>query len=176
MIILLFRAVLSLTKKQTTSMLVTMLLVASLFPFAIPAKSVEVHAESPTTIVPYLATGYKFKVVAFDEEPGFEQPGFDDSGFSTGDAGFGTQSGHCSLNNPTDAQTPWPLNTDILLRKEFSLPAGASGLQVAVAIDNDIQVDGSSIVAGTVLCPSSLPLGHGKIGDAPRYPFDWIAN
>src|SRR5659263_570677 len=66
-------------------------------------------------IIPYLDTGYKYKVVAFDEGAGFEQPGFEDSGFSVGDASFGTRS--CSLN----AKTYWSPNTDILLRKEFNL-------------------------------------------------------
>ncbi|HEV8386720.1 MAG TPA: hypothetical protein VGQ03_03775 [Nitrososphaera sp.] len=158
-IFLLCRTALSFTKKQRTSILVTTLLVTSLFAFAIPAKPIQVQAESPTTIIPYLATGYKYKIVAFDAEPGFEQAGYDDSEFSLGDAGFGTQSGTCSLNNPVDAKTPWPLNTDILLRRTFNLPAGASDLQVAVAIDNDIQVfiNGKDISGGLVQhedCPS----------------------
>jgi len=85
-------------------------------------------------IIPYLDTGYKYKVVAFDEGAGFEQPGFDDSGFSVGDASFGTRS--CSLN----AKTYWSPNTDILLRKEFNLSSGATNLKVSVVIDNDIQV------------------------------------
>lgn len=92
-------------------------------------------------------------------EPDFQQPGYDDSGFSIGDAGFGTQAGFCPLNTPGNAKTPWPLFTDILLRKEFTLPAGASDLKVAVAIDNDVQVfiNGQDISGGGVLhenCPT----------------------
>lgn len=87
-----------------------------------------------TTIIPYLDAGYKFKVVSSGEGSGFEQPSFDESGFSIGDAGFGTQSGYCSLNNPTDAKTPWPSNTDLLLRKEFNLPSGATNLKVSVPL------------------------------------------
>ena len=95
---------------------------------------------SETEVIPYLDTGYKFQLVAFGEGSGFEQPGFDDSGFSAGDAGFGTPSGFCALNNPTDVKTTWPLNSDILLRRQFNLPGGGSNLKVSVAIDNDIQV------------------------------------
>ncbi|MCP3999888.1 MAG: hypothetical protein GY727_03160, partial [Gammaproteobacteria bacterium] len=91
-------------------------------------------------IIPYLDTGYNYKVVSFGEDFGFEQPSFDDSEFSLGDGGFGTPSGFCSLNNSTDVKTTWPLHTDILLRKEFNLPLGASNLKVSVAIDNDVQV------------------------------------
>lgn len=97
---------------------------------------------TPTSqvILPYRSIGYKYKIVAFGGNAGFEQPNFDDSGFSVGDAGFGTQSGFCSVNNPTDAKTIWPLNTDILLRKEFNLPSGTTNLTVGVTIDNDVQV------------------------------------
>lgn len=97
------------------------------------------EAVETITIIPYLDTNYKFKVVGFGGLQGFELPTFDDSSFSTGDAGFGTQTG-CPLNNSDDAKTPWRLFTDILLRKNFNLPAGATNLRVFVAIDNDIQV------------------------------------
>ena len=109
-----------------------------------------VDASCCTVVIPYRATGYKFSVVPFGAGGGFEQPGFDDSGFSTGDAGFGTPSGFCALNNPTDVKTTWPLNTDILLRKEFNLPAGATNLEVGMAIDNDVLVflNGQDISGG----------------------------
>lgn len=93
-----------------------------------------------TTIISYGDTGYRYKVVSHGEEEGFEQPGFDDFEFSTGDAGFGIPSGVCPLNNPTDVRTTWPLNTDILLRKQFTLLSGSNTLKVGVAIDNDVQV------------------------------------
>jgi len=112
-----------------------------------------------TTIIPYLDTNYKFKVVNSGDLPGFEQPSFDDSSFSTGDAGFGTQTLFCTLNNPVDAKTPWPINTDILLRKNFNLPAGSTNLRVFAAIDNEIQVfvNGADISGGLIShenCPA----------------------
>jgi hypothetical protein len=98
-------------------------------------------------IIPYLSTGYRYAVVDFDGLPGFEQPGFDDSGFSVGDAAFGT-GGYCPLDSTI--QTEWPLFTDLLVRKEFTVAAGASPIVVAVAIDNDAQVfiNGTDISGG----------------------------
>ena len=118
------------------------------------------------TVIPYLDAGYKFKVVSFGEGSGFEQPGFDDSDFSDGDAGFGTPAGGCLLNNPNDVKTTWPLNTDILLRKEFIIPSGATNLIVGVAIDNDVQVfiNGHDISGGLQI----------HEGCANRYSFIFI--
>lgn len=121
-----------------------------------------------TTIIPYLDTNYKFKVVSFGDLAGFELPAFDDSGFSIGNAGFGTQSGFCSLNNPVDAKTAWPLNTDILLRKNFDLPAGSTNLRVFVAIDNDIQVFVNGIdVSGGLIPHGGCPARDSFVFTAP---------
>jgi hypothetical protein len=102
------------------------------------------HVRStPNVVVPYLATDYRYRVVRFGEGNGFQQPTFDDSGFLVGDAGFGTPEDlgtGCPLNNPVDVRTPWPVGTDILLRKEFNLPTSATRVNVSVAIDNDVQV------------------------------------
>jgi hypothetical protein len=118
---------------------------------AFPADSIPaIVQESQTILVSYLSTGYKYKVVPQGADSGFQQPGFDDSAFSVGDAGFGTPSGHCPINNPMDVRTTWPLGTDILLRKTFQLPSGATNLRVGVAIDNDVQVfiNGQDISGG----------------------------
>lgn len=96
-----------------------------------------------TTVVPWLSSGYKYQQVAWGAAAGFEPPGYDDSAFPTGAAGFGTQSSpvfRCPLSNPTDAKAVWNVNTDILVRKSFTLPAGSANLQVYVAIDNDATV------------------------------------
>jgi hypothetical protein len=45
-------------------------------------------------IVPYLSTGYRYRVVPQGGGPtGFDQPGFNDSIWAMGDAAFGSQSG-----------------------------------------------------------------------------------
>jgi hypothetical protein len=98
-------------------------------------------------LLSYLSPGYRFLVVPFGEGVGFEQPDFDDAHFEVGDAAFGT-GGSCPLDSTV--QTPWPLETDLLLRKTFLVPAHASTVQVAVAIDNDVQVfmNGQDISGG----------------------------
>ena len=95
-------------------------------------------------ILPYLSEGYRYLVGPHNHTVGFESPEFDDSGFLIGDAAFG----ECWDGVPPDCfcpldstvRTPWPLNTDILLRKTFFLPRGAFDVKVHVAIDNLIQV------------------------------------
>jgi len=94
----------------------------------------------PAIVIPYGATEYKYLVVLHGEGLGFEQPDFDDWAFNPGDAGFGTPGGFCELNNPDDVKTLWDLGTDILVRKEFDLPPGATDLVVSVAVDNDVHV------------------------------------
>jgi hypothetical protein len=104
----------------------------------------------PTIVIPYGATDYKYQVVAVDAGVGFEQPGFDDSAFALGDAGFGNIWGACPLNTPLDVKTLWVAGTDILVRREFELPPGATNVVVNVAIDNDVSifVNGYDISSG----------------------------
>jgi YVTN family beta-propeller protein len=94
-------------------------------------------ATQTQVLLPYLSPGYRFLVVPFGEGGGFEQPDFDDAHFAVGDAPFGT-GGSCPLD--ATVQTLWPLETDLLLRKTFRVPANATMVRVAVAIDNDVQV------------------------------------
>ncbi|MBV9329506.1 MAG: hypothetical protein JO352_37870 [Chloroflexi bacterium] len=83
----------------------------------------------------------------FDGIQGFQAPTFDDSAWSTGVAGFGN-----NLGCPLTAQTFWPGNDDLLLRRQFTLPLGATNLRVSVAIDNDIQLflNGTDISRGLI--------------------------
>ncbi|MBA3615201.1 MAG: thrombospondin type 3 repeat-containing protein [Actinomycetota bacterium] len=109
-------------------------------------------SSAPTTenkeVVPYLDTGYKYKVVPFGGEAGFEGLNFDDSSFSTGDAAFGSKGFGCPLESTIE--TNWPINTDIVVRKSFELPPNTTNLKVHVAIDNDAQVflNGEDISGG----------------------------
>src|SRR5215470_6874900 len=114
---------------------------------------------APTIVVPYGASEYKYQVVPVDDGTGFERPDFDDSDFAVGDAGFGTREGFCELNNPDNVKTEWPLETDLLVRKTFELPAGTTDVVVYVAVDNDVQVliNGYDISGGFQIhegCPS----------------------
>src|SRR4051794_33489817 len=110
--------------------------------FAVTLVSAATAGAQSSSLIPYLDTGWKYKVVPYNDWPGFESPGFDDSSFALGDAGFGTEdfSFGCALYHPPDLKTPWAPSTDILLRKTFTVPPGAGPVRVAVAIDDQVQV------------------------------------
>ena len=96
------------------------------------------HSYNATTVIPYSSGGYKYQVVAQDAGTGFQAPAYNDSAFATGGvAPFGTPGGCIP---PAPIATSWTVGSDILLRKSFTLPAGATNLKVGIAIDNDVQV------------------------------------
>jgi parallel beta-helix repeat protein len=101
---------------------------------------VPLHAQTNSTVIPFLATGYKYQQVAWGSLSGFEDPSYNDITWATGQAGFGTFPSPCPLNNSTYVKTPWTANTDMLIRKHFNLPGGARNLRIHVAVDNDVQV------------------------------------
>jgi hypothetical protein len=104
-------------------------------------------------LVPYGATGYRYKVVdSTTSGGGFEQPAFNDTtaGFANGNAAFGSgsvPSQTCPLDG--NVHTGWALNNDILLRKTFVVPGGVGNVKVKIAIDNDAQVfvNGTDVTA-----------------------------
>ena len=98
------------------------------------------QAVAAEVAVPLKASGYKYQQVAWGAGAGFEAIGFDDSAWSTGGAGFGTFGGTCTWNNATVVSTPWAVNTDLLVRKAFALPTGATNLRVRGTVDNDATV------------------------------------
>ena len=91
------------------------------------------------TAVPFQAPGYSFKQVAWGAEAGFEAVGYIPSGWATGQAAFGIP-GQCAFDNDGSIHTTWAANTDMLLRKEFTLPAFAHNLRVEGTVDNDATV------------------------------------
>jgi hypothetical protein len=93
---------------------------------------------------------WKYQVVVHGAGAGFEAVGFDDSAWPAGPAAFGT-AGICSWINTTTVKTSWPINTDILLRKEITLPAGANNLQVKGDIDNNATVYINGVQIGHVV-------------------------
>ncbi len=99
-----------------------------------------------SVLSPYLATDYRYLVTTSGPPASVELPGFDDSSFAVGDAAFGT--GNCELS--ANAKTPWPINSQIILRKWFNLPFAAANVKIGVAIDNDVQVfvNGTDVSGG----------------------------
>jgi hypothetical protein len=123
-------------------------LAAALFLLFVAAASAP--AQQDSVLIPYLGAGYRYQQVSWGGLTGFQAPGFNDSAWPTGNAGFGTISATCPLNDTANVKTPWSSSTDILIRKHFSLPGGAVRLKVSVAIDNDVQVfiNGADISGG----------------------------
>jgi hypothetical protein len=113
------------------------LLVAGLALTALPAFA------AAQTIVPYADEGYKYLQIGYSATPpaGFQQADFDDSAWATGAAGFGVANGWDMCLSPVlPSGSPWSVNSQLLVRKTFHLPARATNVKVGVAIDNDLQV------------------------------------
>ncbi|MBI4504222.1 MAG: hypothetical protein HY691_01695 [Chloroflexi bacterium] len=115
---------------------------------SVPMPTVSAHGPT-VTVIPFQATGYKYKVVAWGAESGFQQPAYNDASFSTGNAAFGTTFG-CAFNTNGSVKTTWPPNTDLLLRKQFTLPPGAHSLRVQGTVDNDATVYINGQLIGSV--------------------------
>jgi hypothetical protein len=104
----------------------------------------------PVDVVPNSSPGWRYKQVAHGTLPtNFPKFSFNDSAYAIGTAPFG--SGACDASVPPPV-TNWDANTDMLLRKQFTLGPNAFGLQVAVTIDNDVEVwvNGTEISGGVV--------------------------
>ncbi len=106
-----------------------------------------------------LGANYYYKVVAFDAEPNFAV-GPLGSGFALGNGGFGTTDLGCPLN-VSNVATNWPVNTDILVRKQIIVPSSATKIKISIAIDNDVRLylDGVEITGSAVGAPEVLPPG-----------------
>ncbi|MDQ3137543.1 MAG: hypothetical protein M3Q93_08145 [Gemmatimonadota bacterium] len=92
--------------------------------------------------IEYGAAGYRYLILPEGAPPeGFEDAAFDDSSWLTGTAAFGFNDplNSCALI-VSDTRTAWPANTQILVRRRFTIPGGGSTGVVRVAIDNDIRV------------------------------------
>ena len=122
-------------------------------------------------VLSYQDSGYRFLIIVPDETPppGFEQPDFEPVGFDTGNAAFGS-GGECPLQ--AKVQTNWPIETQLLLRRTVSIPAGASNVRIMVSVDNDII---GVFFNGTLLPPPtglSYPFGIDTCPVVDQFRFD----
>jgi hypothetical protein len=117
----------------------------------LPASAADPGLTSQTVeVIPYAAEEYRFATYALGGVPSdYGSATFDDSAFATGDAAFGSGGG-CPLQ--AAVKTDWPVYTEIVVRKGFDLPPGATNLRVMVAIDNDVEVflNGVEISGGLI--------------------------
>jgi hypothetical protein len=111
----------------------------SLAAAAIALLLLAASAQASTTAIPLKAAGYSYQEVSWGDGAGFEAVGFPDSAWSVGQAGFGSAS-VCNGYWDSLITTPWSPGTDMLLRKTFTLPAGATNLKVDGSIDNEATV------------------------------------
>jgi hypothetical protein len=130
-----------------------------------------------TDIIPYQATGYMYLSGTYGLESGFETTAYTPgSSWQTGNAPFGSTNlaATCPLLAPS--ATPWATDTDMLLRKNFTLPAWwTSGITMGIAIDNDFQVfvDGVNVTPTTAAGydPSSGFVKHENCATKDSYTF-----
>lgn len=115
-------------------------------------------AATPADLLSYQSSGYRYQIIGSSDAPpiGFEQSAFDDSTWSSGSAAFGTGAG-CPIQ--ASVHTPWPISTQLLVRRLISVPSGATGVQLKISVDNDIVgvfFNGASIGGPTTHenCPS----------------------
>jgi hypothetical protein len=105
-------------------------------------------AAEPSVVVDYQSDGWKFLQVPHGQHAGFESTSFDDTGWATGQAGFGSlDPASCAWNDPAKVHTEWAVNTDMLLRRRFALPAGVTTMHLSGTIDDsaDIYLNGSML-------------------------------
>ena len=105
-------------------------------------------ATAPGPIVPYGSGDYRYQQVPIGGGAAtFSDVDFDDTAFSVGSAPFGqsVEGFGCTL----EPDTPWSPNTDLLVRRSLSLPAGATDVVVRFAIDNDVQLFWNGSPVGT---------------------------
>ncbi len=132
---------------------------AGLFLFMATMSLTALADSDNSVIIPYGDSDYKYMIVNHGDGGGFEETDFDDSNFLSGEAGFGSIYSGCLLTSTEYVKTDWETNSDILLRKDFYIPAGTSDLKVYVAIDNDVQVfvNGQDVSGGMQIhdgCPA----------------------
>jgi RHS repeat-associated protein len=85
----------------------------------------------PSTVVSYQSTNWEYQQVSHGAPPV-------DTSWAPGQGAFGS-GGLCAIQNDGSRHSPWSTNTDLLVRRDIALAPETTGVQVWVAIDNDIQ-------------------------------------
>ncbi len=129
------------------------------------------------------ADGYRYLQLGFETAPPtqdggetpFYDPDFDDSGapWMPGIAPFWgppTTNSCPTIRPAVDEGTTWDLDTQMLLRRSFFLPAGATNVTLTIRIDNDAQVyiNGEELTDGVRRhehCADLNPFVFTNIGD-----------
>ena len=97
--------------------------------------------------VPYGSCGWLFMQVPPGGGAGFENGS--GAGFGRGCAPFGSEGLTATCPALPPPQTNWDVNTDMLLLRTVTIPAGATSVNVGVAIDNDVTVFWDGVLIGS---------------------------
>jgi len=114
------------------------------------SDTLTIYVVQPATVITKQDANYLYRIYPLGGVPSnYGALDFDDSSFVPGQAAFGSGGG-CAIQ--ATRRTLWPTNSEIVLRKNFDLPAGARNVRITVAIDNDIQIffNGVDITNGLV--------------------------
>lgn len=125
------------TKIYKLSIIIAFLFIGAL---CTPLFFVFANGVNTAIIVPYRSSGYEFVVtpssLAIKTSPSILSTGayIPSKGAP---APFGTQSDWCP--GYRSIQTYWPVNSNIIITKEFTIPAGYQNVKVYATVDNDIR-------------------------------------
>lgn len=102
------------------------------------------------SIVAYGSDGYRYRQYGSGTVPAdWAQAAFVEAGFAPGTAAFASGGG-CPIQ--ANQRTTWNINSEIVVRRDVEIPAGATDVRVSVAADNDVEVrwNGQDISGGLV--------------------------
>ena len=99
-------------------------------------------------VVPYSSSGWKYQATTTGGIGGFQAPLFDDAAWAGGATPFGALTSCASGLTPPTTAGGWTNNGDLLLRRTFSVPAGAANGAVSVRVDNDVSVYVNGVLVG----------------------------
>lgn len=98
----------------------------------------EVEPHGPAELFPYQSP---WKYMIFEDMSAVPADwyavNFDDSQWPVANGAFAS-GGYCDLQ--TTGQTYWQVNSDIVIRRTFTLPAGVITLRISGTVDNDVQI------------------------------------
>jgi len=101
-------------------------------------------APLPATAFDFESTYRALPLADHSAPDGWALPDFDDSAWGTYHAPFG----EVAICGFPEATAPFPVLGRVLVRKEFTLPAGSQGLHLTGTIDNDVQLYVNGVPVG----------------------------
>ena len=126
-------------------------------------------------VVPYSSSGWKYQATATGGLAGFQAPLFDDTAWAGGATPFGALTSCASGLTPPTTAGGWTNSGDLLLRRTFTVPAGAANGTVSIRVDNDVTVYVNDVEVGgdehegcanlSPPAPMAIPAGVLHAGD-----------